>query len=119
MSAALLFAFCSPPSVAEHQIFDPDFEQIYEIGTRLLGDIEHEKDMYGLGSVNFDNLYIGEYIPAYITSANGIIQSDIRILSNNRKRRVDRHIVLYKNKRYLECTDKQFFCKRITLNQRK
>ena len=78
MSAALLFAFCSPPSVAEHQIFDPDFEQIYEIGTRLLGDIEHEKDMYGLGSVNFDNLYIDEYIPAYITSANGIIQSDIR-----------------------------------------
>ncbi len=78
MSAALLFAFCSPPSVAEHQIFDPDFEQIYEIGTRLLSDIEHEKDMYGLGSVNFDNLYIGEYIPAYITSANGIIQSDIR-----------------------------------------
>ena len=44
MSAALLFAFCSPPSVAEHQIFDPDFEQIYEIGTRLLGDIEHVKN---------------------------------------------------------------------------
>lgn len=57
---------------------DPDFEQIYEIGTRLLGDIEHEKELYGLGGVNFDNLYIGEYIPAYIANETGFTQSNIR-----------------------------------------
>lgn len=57
---------------------DPDFEQIYEIGTRLLGDIEHEKELYGLGGVNFDNLYIGEYIPAYIAKETGLVLSDVR-----------------------------------------
>ena len=57
---------------------DPDFEQIYEIGTRLLGDIEHEKELYGLGGVNFDNLYIGEYIPAYIAKETGLTPSNIR-----------------------------------------
>lgn len=57
---------------------DPDFEQIYEIGTRLLGDIEHEKELYGLADVNFDNLYIGEYIPAYIAKETGLTLSNIR-----------------------------------------
>lgn len=57
---------------------DPDFEQIYEIGTRLLGDIEHEKELYGLSGVNFDNLYIGEYIPAYIAKETGLTPSNIR-----------------------------------------
>lgn len=75
LSMLLLLSVFQPAAALD---VDPDFEQIYEIGTRLLGDIEHEKELYGLGGVNFDNLYIGEYIPAYIAKETGLVLSDVR-----------------------------------------
>lgn len=72
----LLLLSVFQPAVALN--IDTDFEQIYEIGTRLLGDVEHEKELYGLGGVDFDNLHIGEHIPAYIAEETGLTPSEIR-----------------------------------------
>lgn len=78
LSSVLVLSLFSSLAFAQSFAVDLGFEQIYEIGTRLLSDIEHEKAMYGLGDVDFSNLYIGEHIPAYITEKTHLTPSAIR-----------------------------------------
>ena len=59
-------------------VLNSDFDQIHAIGTRLLSDIKPEKTLYGLGDVDFNNLYIGESIPAYISQNTGFTKTDLK-----------------------------------------
>ena len=44
---------------------DSDFENIYNMVTMLINEIKNDKKSYGLEEVDFNNIYLGDYIPIY------------------------------------------------------
>ncbi len=46
--------------------------QIVSITSNMLQSIEPEKEMYGLGTVDFTSLKLGNRIPSYILSTEGL-----------------------------------------------
>lgn len=55
----------------------PEITELEPIINNLLGTIQNDSDSYGLGNVNFENLYLGEKLAAYQENNNQIEELNI------------------------------------------
>lgn len=78
LSLCLIFS-CVTPSLAANIGSKAAFEnEIVEKTFSVLQFMEPEKELYGLGNIDFSALYLGEQLPAYIVEPTGMIaETDI------------------------------------------
>lgn len=77
--AIAILCVTSVPAFAS-STFNCKDDNVEEKMLKLLLSIEHEKEMYGLGSVDFSSVTIGEGIPTYKVKDGTLALADISFI---------------------------------------
>lgn len=79
LSLTILASICAPCYAADIQSADISPEVQSQM-LRILSSVEHEKDNYGLTSIDFSSIEIGSPIPSYKVQNGALSASDIQLI---------------------------------------